>query len=251
MICKKCLLLVRNTSNGHVFVFSQIFKGSMSLSNSLRCLCVLLIALWCSTCFTNAIPFNTSMEGSGDEPELIFPVTRTTHIPPSSSPAPNITATFIRIKDFIFNDMVDFLKENMLLIIVVTCLLVVIIFIVCCASAMSHKRKLEAYYPPKNYAPRKYMSQPNKPMEKPQQTKLHNQNDKTTSAKSLREPTKALVGEKEGKDPRPKPMEVQQVVDVEEVEMQKDDPKMPQPSTSNATSSQPLVCTCHLRKATA
>lgn len=93
------------------------------------------------------------------------------------------------------------------------------------------------------------MSQPNKPMEKPQQTKPHNQDGKTTSAKTLREPTKALVGEKEGKDPQPKPKEVQQVVDVEEVEMQKDEPKKPQPSTSNVASGQPLVCTCHLRKA--
>ncbi|XP_056602238.1 transmembrane protein 119-like [Triplophysa dalaica] len=221
----------------------------MSLSNSLRYLCVLTIALWCSTCFSEAIPFNASMEGSGDEPELIFPIPRTTHIPPSPSPAPNITATFIRIKDFIFNDLVDFLKENMLLIIVVTCLLVVIIFIVCCASAMSHKRKLEAYYPPKTYTPRKYINQPNKAMEKPQQTKPHHQDGQTTSGKPLREPTKALVGEKEGKDPRPKPKEVQQVVDVEEVEMQKDEPKNPPPSTSNGTSSQPLVCTCHLRNA--
>lgn len=180
---------------------------------------------------------------------IIFPIARTTHVPPSPSPPPNITATFIRIKDFLFNQVVDFLKENLLLIIVVTSLMVVIIFIVCCASAMSHKRKLEAYYPPKTFAPRKYMSQPSKAMEKP-----HNQiqEGKTTTAKALREPTKALVGEKEGKDPRPKPKEVQKVEDVEEVEMQKDEPKKkeePQPTTSDATSSHPLVCTCHLKKA--
>ncbi|XP_065106103.1 uncharacterized protein tmem119a [Paramisgurnus dabryanus] len=226
----------------------------MSLSVSQRCLCALLIALWGGSCFTNAIPFNISTEGSGDEPELIFPIARTTQVPPSPSPSPNITATFIRIKDFIFNDLVDFLKDNLLLIIVVTALLIVIIFIVCCASAMSHKRKLEAYYPPKTYAPRKYMSQPSKGMEKTKQTKPHNQiqDGKTTAAKTLREPTKALVGEKDGKEPRPKPKEVEQVVDVEEVEMQKDEGKAkmePQPSSSNANSSQPLVCTCHLRKA--
>lgn len=228
-------------------IFLQVFRGSMSLS--LRFVCLLLTALWGNVCFAKPAPFNVSMEGSGDEPELIFPIARTTHVPPSPSPSPNITATFIRIKDFIFNQVVDFLKENLLLIIVVTSLLVVIIFIVCCASAMSHKRKLEAYYPPKTYIPRKYMSQPSKAMEKP-----HNQiqNGKTTTAKNLREPTKALVGEKEGKDPRPKPKEVQKVEDVEEVEMQKDEPKKkeePQPTTSKATSSQPMVCTCHLRKA--
>uniref|UniRef100_A0A9J8CG35 Transmembrane protein 119a n=1 Tax=Cyprinus carpio carpio TaxID=630221 RepID=A0A9J8CG35_CYPCA len=198
------------------------------MSLSLRFVCLLLTALWGSSCFAKPAPFNVSVEGSGNEPELIFPIARTTHVPPSPSPPPNITATFIRIKDFLFNQVVDFLKENLLLIIVVTCLLVVIIFIVCCASAMSHKRKLEAYYPPKNYAPRKYMSQPSKAMEKP-----HNQIQ-------------------EGKDPRPKPKEAQKLEDVEEVEMQKDEPKQkeePQPTTSNVTSSQPPVCTCHLRKA--
>ncbi|KAL0193787.1 hypothetical protein M9458_012083, partial [Cirrhinus mrigala] len=210
------------------------------MSLSLHFVCLLLTALWGSSCFAKPAPFNVTMEGSGDEPELIFPIARTTNVPPSPSPPPNITATFIRIKDFLFNQVVDFLKENLLLIIVVTSLLVVIIFIVCCASAMSHKRKLEAYYPPKNYVPRKYMSQPSKAMEKP-----HNQiqDGKTTSAKTLREPTKALVGEKEGKDPRPKPKEVQIVEDVEVVEMQKDEPKKkeePQPTTSNAASSQPL-----------
>ncbi len=228
-------------------IFFQVFRGSMSLA--LRFVCLLLTALWGSSCFGKPAPFNVSMEGSGDEPELIFPTARTTHVPPSSSPPPNITATFIRIKDFLFNQVVDFLKENLLIIIVVTSLLVVIIFIICCASAMSHKRKLEAYYPPKTYAPRKYMSQPSKAMEKP-----HNQiqESKTTTAKALREPTKALVGEKAGKDPRPKPKEVQKVEDVEEVEMQKDEPKKkeePQPTTSSVTSSQPPVCTCHLRKA--
>ncbi|XP_043094907.1 transmembrane protein 119 [Puntigrus tetrazona] len=218
------------------------------MSLSLRFVCLLLTALWGSSCFAKPAPFNVSMEGSGDEPELIFPIARTTHVPPSTSPPPNITATFIRIKDFLFNQVVDFLKENLLLIIVVTSLLVVIIFIVCCASAMSHKRKLEAYYPPKTYAPRKYMSQPSKATENP-----HNQiqEGKTTSAKTHREPTKALVGEKDGKDPRPKPKEVLKVEDVEEVEMQKDEPKKdePQPTTSNVSFSQPLVCTCHLRKA--
>lgn len=223
-------------------VTAAVYRGSMSLS--LRLVCLLLTAFCASVCLSKPAPFNVSMEGSGDEPELIFPIARTTHVPPSPSPSPNITTTFIRIKDFIFNQVVDFLKENLLLIIVVTALLVVIIFIVCCASAMSHKRKLEAYYPPKTFAPRKYIDQPSKAMGQP-----HNQDGKITTAKTLREPTKALVGEKDGKEPRAKPKEVKKVEDVEVVEMQKDEPKKkeePLPTTSN---SQPLVCTCHLRKA--
>lgn len=67
-----------------------------------------------------------------------------------------------------------------------------------------------------------------------------------------RSPSKALVGDKEGKDPRPKPKEVQKA-DVEEVEVQKEEEKKeeeePKPSTSTAGNGQALVCTCHLRKA--
>lgn len=194
-----------------------------------------------------AFPFNTSMEGSGDEQELIFPTSHATHVPsPSPTPILSITTTFIRIKYFLFHDVVDFLRENMLLIIVVMSLLIVIIFIACCASAMSHKRKLEAYYPPKKQTPRKYMTVPNKGVEQ----SLMAPHTVTTSY--TRAPSKALVGEKEGKDPRPKPKEVQKAEDVEEVEVQKEDVKKkeePKPSTSTTGKGQAPVCTCHLKKA--
>lgn len=143
--------------------------------------------------------------------------------------------------------MVDFLRDNMLLIVVIMSLIIVIIFIACCASAMSHKRKLEAYYPPKKQTPRKYMTvsgagQGQSPLLPHSATSSY-----------LRTPTKALVGEKEGKDPRPKPKEVQKVEDVEEVEVQKtteekkkDEPKA---GTSAAGTEGAPVCTCHLRKA--
>ncbi|TRY71323.1 hypothetical protein DNTS_002260 [Danionella cerebrum] len=213
------------------------------MSLSVRVVCLLLTALCGSSCFAKPAPFNVTLEGSGDEPELIFPVARTTQVPPSPSPVPNITTTFIRIKDFLFNQVVDFLKENLLLIIVVTALLVVIVFIICCASAMSHKRKLEAYYPPKTTAPRKYMTQTSKAMEKSQST---SQDAKVSSGRTLREPTKDLVGEKEGKEPRAKPKELQKVEKVADEEMQKDEPTA---VPSNTSSAQPLVCTCHLKKA--
>ncbi|XP_026995395.1 transmembrane protein 119 [Tachysurus fulvidraco] len=207
---------------------------------------VLLFAFSGWNCSTTAFPFNTSVESSGDEPELIFPISHATHLPPPSpTPILSITTTFIRIKHFLFHEVVDFLRDNMLLIIVVMSLLIVIIFIACCASAMSHKRKLEAYYPPKKHAPRKYMAVPSKGVEQ----SLLVPNNVTTSY--LRAPSKALVGEK-GKDPRPKPKEVQKAEDVEEVEVQKEEEKKkeePKPSTSTAGNGQVLVCTCHLRKA--
>lgn len=187
------------------------------------------------------------MDGSGDEQELIFPTSRATYVPPPSpTPMLSITTTFIRIKHFLFHEVVDFLRDNMLLIIVIMSLLIVIIFIACCASAMSHKRKLEAYYPPKKHAPKKYMTVPNKVADQ----RLMEPHSATASY--LRAPSKALVGEKDGKDPRPKPKEVQKAEDVEEVEVQKEEKKKkeePKASTSTAGNDQAPVCTCHLRKA--
>uniref|UniRef100_A0A3B1IV72 Transmembrane protein 119 n=1 Tax=Astyanax mexicanus TaxID=7994 RepID=A0A3B1IV72_ASTMX len=221
--------------------------------------CVFLLALWGWSCSSMAFPFNMSMDGSGDEPELIFPTSRSTYVPPplsaSPSPPPSITTTFIRLKDFLFNRVVDFLRDNLLLITVVMSLLVVLIFIVCCASAMSHKRKLEAYYPPKKYVPRKYMAGqgPDRPQQQ-QQQQGQSQHKPQTTTNYHRTPSKALVGEKEGKDPRPKPQEVQkQVEEVQEVEVPKVVEKKKvdelKPSTSTAGNGQVMVCTCHLKKA--
>lgn len=210
---------------------------------------VLLFAFWSWSCSTTAFPFNMSVESSGDEQELIFPTSRATYVPPPSpTPMLSITTTFIRIKHFLFHEVVDFLRDNMLLIIVVMSLLIVIIFIACCASAMSHKRKLEAYYPPKKHAPKKYMTVPNKGAG---QSLLEPHN---ATASYMRAPSKALVGDKEGKDPRPKPKEVRKAEDVEEVEMQKEEDKQKKkeelkPNTSTTSNGQAPVCTCHLRKA--
>ncbi|XP_062399658.1 uncharacterized protein tmem119a [Sardina pilchardus] len=216
--------------------------------------CVVAVLICWSGASTFAFPLNITMEMSGDgaEPE-IFPAVLTTHIPVSVAPTQKvstITTTIIRIKDFVFNQVVDVLKENLLLFTVVTSLLIVIIFIVCCASAMSHKRKLDTFYPPtKKYLPRTYMdhgahSKDPYPGLVPQAN--------TAIAKNLRTPSKALVGAKEGKEPRPKPLEgpVMQEFEEVEVEMQKDEPKLQSVKQSASQStSQPVVCTCHLRKA--
>ncbi|KAE8292147.1 hypothetical protein D5F01_LYC09513 [Larimichthys crocea] len=122
--------------------------------------CVTLFSL----CHATPLFYNMSMDGSGDEAELelLFPISFSTRAPVQVTAATGppsltntITTTMIRLKDFVLTRVVDFLQENLLIIIVVTSLLIVMVFIICCASAMSHKRKLEAYKPPPN-APRKY-----------------------------------------------------------------------------------------------
>uniref|UniRef100_A0A667ZHG8 Transmembrane protein 119a n=1 Tax=Myripristis murdjan TaxID=586833 RepID=A0A667ZHG8_9TELE len=211
--------------------------------------CVTLLTLWCSGCHASPLLYNISMEGSGDEGELelLFPTSFSTRAPvhvTSTTGAPtltnSITTTMIRLKDFVLSRVVDFLQDNLLIIIVVTSLLIVMVFIICCASAMSHKRKLEAYKPP-THPPRKYMA------DKPSGTQS------MASPKNLRMPSKALVGEK-GRDVKSSPrQEVRKVREAVEVEKRREEPKAkeqtkqreePQQSTS---SSQP-VCTCHLKK---
>ncbi|KAL2092795.1 hypothetical protein ACEWY4_012593 [Coilia grayii] len=218
-------------------------------------LCVVAVLICWSGVSTFPFPLNITVEMSGDgaEPAELFPTVRTTYVPSPVTPTKKvntITTTIIRLKDFVFNQVVDVLRENLLLFTVVTSLLIVLIFIVCCASAMSHKRKLDTFYPPaKKYPPRTYMDhgvQSKGPHSEfsPQPT--------STTAKNLRTPSKALVGPKEGKDPRPKPLEVSAVQEVEEVDvdMQKDEPKpQAEPRNTNQNTSQPVVCTCHLRKA--
>lgn len=233
--------------------------------------CVTLLSLWCSVCHATPLFYNMSMDGSGDEAELelLFPISFSTRAPApitTATGSPNltntITTTMIRLKDFVLTRVVDFLQENLLIIIVVTSLLIVMVFIICCASAMSHKRKLEAYKPLPN-PPRKYVS--DKTGGRKNSSELQErpyavdhvkrvQTQSMASPKNLRTPSKALVGEK-GRDVRSSPrQEVRKVRDAEEVQKRREEPKHKeqpkyreevQPSTS---SSQP-VCTCHLKKA--
>ncbi|KAK6306318.1 uncharacterized protein tmem119a [Coregonus clupeaformis] len=169
-----------------------------------------------------------------------------------------ITITMIRLKDFMLTRVVDFLQDNMLIIIVVTSLLIVMIFIICCAATMSQKRKMEAYKPPAN-PPRKYIGDTAGGVEPSSevQSRVFGGPDSARriqgTPKNLRTPSAALVGEKVGKEPKPK--EVQKVREVEEEETRRVEPKHKgqkaeevQPSSSPSTS-QPMVCTCHLRKA--
>uniref|UniRef100_A0A8D3AUW2 Transmembrane protein 119a n=1 Tax=Scophthalmus maximus TaxID=52904 RepID=A0A8D3AUW2_SCOMX len=225
-----------------------------------RVTCVTLLSLWCGVCHSSPLFFNVSMDGSGDEAELglIFPTSFSTRAPvhvTAATGAPSftntITTTMIRLKDFVLSRVVDFLQENLLIIIVVTSLLIVMVFIICCASAMSHKRKLEAYKPPAN-PPRKYM----RPYAVDHVKRVQTQG--MASPKNLRMPSKALVGER-GRDVRSSPrQEVRKVRAPEEVEKRREEPTLKeqmkhreevQQSSSPSTSSSQHVCTCHLKKA--
>ncbi|CAJ1068287.1 transmembrane protein 119 [Xyrichtys novacula] len=228
---------------------------------------VALLSLLCRVCHTTPMFYNMSMDGSGDEAELelIFPTTRApVHISAATGPPTltnTLTTTMIRLKDFVLTRVVDFLQDNLLIIIVVTSLLIVMVFIICCASAMSHKRKLEAYKPPPN-PPRKYTA--DKPGGRKNSGEFQErpyavdhvkrvQNQSMASPKHLRQPSKALVGER-GRDVRSSPrQEVRKVREAEEVEKRREEPKhKEQPKyreerQQSPSTSQP-VCTCHLKK---
>lgn len=251
----------------------------MRVSVGFHLACVSLVLLWCHGSLASPILYNMSMDGSGDgaELELLFPVAYSTrapvqvHISPTTTPPAvggggdggevptltnTITTTMIRLKDFVFSRIVDFLQENLLIIIVVTSLLIVMVFIICCASAMSHKRKLEAYKPPAN-PPRKYVDQvkPSSELQDRPYGVDHVQRIHGKPSPNLRTPSKALVGDKEGKDVKPRHQEVKRVR-VEEREetrkvesKQREQLKQREEVQQSSSYSQPVVCTCHLRKA--
>ncbi|KAG7248190.1 hypothetical protein CRUP_017971, partial [Coryphaenoides rupestris] len=263
-------------------------RRTMASFSGLRFTCltaVLLVLAGAATC--SPLLFNASTDGgSGDgaEPELLFPASLSTRPPasaseeeegaeeggnPQATSAPpslvnGITTTMIRLKDFVLSRVVDFLQEYMLIIIVVASLLIVMVFIICCASAMSHKRKLEAYKPPGGTGPvaRKEQLAVAKagPAEGSQErsrpyavdhVKSVQIQSAMASPKNLRMPSKALVGERgrEGRSsPRP---EVRKVRDAEEpvAVVRREEARSPKEQQKEARSAQQVVCTCHLKKA--
>ncbi|XP_046872815.1 transmembrane protein 119 [Hypomesus transpacificus] len=253
----------------------------MSLVVCLQLACVTLALLSGLGCHASPVLFNMSMDSSGDgaELELLLPVASSTRVPPlvhlspTTIPSPGagtgaggaevtsltgtITTTMIRLKDFVLSRVVDFLQENLLIIIVATSLLIVLVFIICCASAMSHKRKLEAYKPPVN-PPRKYTDQVKPPsgLQGRPYAVDHVQRFQSQASPTLRTPSKALVGDKEGRDIKPRHQEVKKVrvAEEEEVEEKRRVESRPKEQAKRreeeqqSSAGQPVVCTCHLRK---
>lgn len=251
-----------------------MFQPEMRSSLVSLLTCVSLLSLLCGVGRASPV-FNMSMDGSGDEAELelLFPTSFSTraptHLITATTGAPklpnSITTTMIRLKDYVLTRVVDFLQENMLIIIVVTSLLIVMVFIICCASAMSHKRKLEAYKPlPKpakkqtveKTSARKNSSELQERPHAVDHVKRVQTTQSSISPKMLRTPSKALVGER-GREVRSSPRpEVRKVRQVEEAEKRREEPKhreQPKPrqevlQSSSSSPPQP-VCTCHLKKA--
>ncbi|KAJ8005663.1 hypothetical protein DPEC_G00120270 [Dallia pectoralis] len=184
------------------------------------------------------------------------PTTTTTVAPTLVGTISNtITTTMIRLKDFMLTRVVDFLQDNMLIITVVTSLLIVMIFIICCAATMSQKRKMEADKPVGEPPGKNHPAGGAKPS-----TGVHSrvyggadsarrvQNQGTP--KNTRTPSAALVGDKLGKEPKQK--------EVTKVKEEEEEPRRVEPKNKglkceevqqNSSSSHPMVCTCHLRKA--
>ncbi|XP_023689096.2 transmembrane protein 119 [Paramormyrops kingsleyae] len=236
---------------------------TMKLSLFLSLACVSTILLWNCSCDATPFPFNMSAEGSGEsDPEVIEPASFTTRSPDHVSPTPRVT-TATRIKHFILNQVVDFLRENLLLIIVISSLVIILIFIVCCASVMSHKRKLNAYYP-SSFPTKKYVDHkdksggartfnevpgklPSTQQARPLEPVKQPQTDNRMITKNLRTPSNALVGEKEGKESKLKPHEIQTNKEDRRPEETTQVAKQEEPKQTPSTSQPPLVCLCHLR----
>lgn len=223
--------------------------------------------LWLCCCACCASPLLSSVseeEASGDEAELelLLPASFSTRGPTQQQPttptaAPdlmgNIATTVIRLKDFVLSRLVDFLQENLLIIIVVTSLLIVMVFIICCASAMSHKRKLEAYKPlPKSSSKKpaaerqtsgEFLERPTFSVEHVKRVQMQVQG--SASPKHLRTPSKALVGER-GRDVKVR--KAREVEEVKQREQYRDQGKPSSSSSSSNSSSAHPVCTCHLKK---
>ncbi|KAK7934117.1 hypothetical protein WMY93_005013 [Mugilogobius chulae] len=199
---------------------------------------ILFVAMLSLKSHATPMFYNISMDGSGDDAlELIFPTSFSTRAPievSTSTKVPSftetitntLTTTMVRLKDFVLSRVVDFLQDNLLIIIVVTSVLIVLVFIICCASAMSHKRKLESYKPlpspPKKYTADKKAGRKNssdfhdRPFAVDHVKRVQYQ--ALSSPKTLRVPSKALVGEKGRDVPSSPRQEVRKARDTEEVE---------------------------------
>uniref|UniRef100_A0A8C6WP00 Transmembrane protein 119 n=1 Tax=Neogobius melanostomus TaxID=47308 RepID=A0A8C6WP00_9GOBI len=135
-----------------------------------------LIGSFLSSALAAALPLISTFEGSTDEEELFsitasFPTTSLISELPTTPAGPQVNADALKRVE-------DFLRKNTLLILVTITLVFLIFLIICGAFFMSRKQKVNAYYP---------SSFP---------SKIHKQlqADIVRAARSLRTPSKTVIG---------------------------------------------------------
>lgn len=126
-----------------------------------RRLLIGLSAVFCigvSSLLATPLPLYTSIEGSTDEEELTN-LTQVLHVSNSSNQA--TPPSPVQVETDFLSQAVSFLEENMLLILVSCSLIILTFLIVCGAVVMSHRRKVNAYYP-SSFPSRMYVDQRDK-----------------------------------------------------------------------------------------
>nr|XP_004538171.2 transmembrane protein 119 [Maylandia zebra] len=106
----------------------------------------LCVVLCISSSLSTPLPYSDTLEGSIDEEDnnyftFYLPIT---NVSTEYQTAPANTAQ--EETDFL-NQLVNFLNENMLLILVAASLILLVFLIICGAVFMSHRRKVNTYYP--------------------------------------------------------------------------------------------------------
>ncbi|KAL6096923.1 tmem119 [Pungitius sinensis] len=106
-----------------------------------------LFVVFCiSSSMSTPLSFHNDLEGSTDEEE---PSIFTSSAPTSNHSTEYQTTPFgtTHVETDFLNGVVDFLEENMLLILVAASFILLFFLIICGAIIMSHRRKVNTYYP--------------------------------------------------------------------------------------------------------
>lgn len=175
------------------------------------CRLIGLLAVFCissSSSSATPLPFFSSVEGSTDEEEP-GNLTQVVHVGNSSHEYQTTPVGPVHVETDFLSQAVTFLEENMLLILVSCSLILLSCLIVCGAIFMSHRRKVNAYYP-SSFPSKMYVDQrdksggaklfnevPEKAAPEPQAELLDSHKELQAAimkaAKNLRTPTKPVA----------------------------------------------------------
>ncbi|RVE65796.1 hypothetical protein OJAV_G00119950 [Oryzias javanicus] len=119
---------------------------SSSLNDTMLLLASLCVVLCVSCSLATPTTFYSRLEGSTDEEELMNSNSFMPTTVPSTEHRASPTEAAGAEQD-VLRDMLDFLERNVLLILVITALVLLVFLIICGALLMSHRRKVNSYYP--------------------------------------------------------------------------------------------------------